>query len=178
MGPGYAACDCKDLRALILISGRVYMHLNFGAVLLRYILRRPSHSLEISSLLCLARLVGSPKKSRKPQKAANVLNADSAETSQHRFLETTQYVAGLWELHLASQLLWYVEPTFRHVDGSFEHLTMSPLGYRAPYFSWAAIDAERGNGIKYGEVTDRDRRITVEEISVTPLLASNESGML
>jgi hypothetical protein len=118
------------------------------------------------------------KKIEKAPKAANVRKADSAEISRHRLPETTQYVAGLWALHLASQLLWYVEPTFRHVDGSFEHLTMSPLGYRAPSFSWAAIDAERGNGIKYGEVTDRDLLITVEEISVTPLLGSNEFGML
>jgi hypothetical protein len=113
-------------------------------------------------------------------KAAVVQTTGSAETSDHGLPKTTQYVAGLWALHLASQLLWYVEPTFRHADSTFEHLTSAPepTMYRAPSFSWAAIDAEKGNGIKYGEVTDQDLLIMVEEISVTPRSGSDEFGML
>ncbi|KAL1797272.1 hypothetical protein ACET3X_003878 [Alternaria dauci] len=116
------------------------------------------------------------KKIEETPKAAIVRRRESAEISQHALPKSSQYVAGLWALHLASQLLWYVEPTFRY--GSFEHLTESPPGYRAPSFSWAAIDAERGNGIKYGEVTDRDLLITVEEISITPRSRSDEFGIL
>jgi hypothetical protein len=118
------------------------------------------------------------KEIEETSKAAIVRKADSAQISQQRLPEKTQYVAGLWALHLASQLLWYIEPTFRHVDGSFEHLTTSPPGYRAPSFSWAAVDAERGNGVKYGEVTDQDLLITIEEVSVTPRSGSDEFGML
>jgi hypothetical protein len=123
------------------------------------------------------------EKIEKTPKAVIVRRAHSAEvaTSQARSPATTQYVAGLWALHLESQLLWYTEPTFRHVDGGkFEHLTKAPppTSYRAPSFSWAAIDAENGNGITYGEVTDQDILIDVEEASVTPRSQSDEFGML
>ncbi|KAH6875259.1 heterokaryon incompatibility protein-domain-containing protein [Alternaria rosae] len=94
---------------------------------------------------------------------------------------TTQYVAGMWALHLASQLLWYVEPTFQHDGGGkFEHLTKAPPTtlYRAPSFSWTAIDTDDGNGITYGEVTDQDILIIVEEVSVTPRPQSDAFGML
>jgi hypothetical protein len=103
---------------------------------------------------------------------------NSANGEGNPITGTSQYVAGLWTLHLASQLLWYAEPTFRWVDSSFQHLTEAPPAYRAPSFSWAAIDAEQGNGIKYGEVTDRDLLIDVEEISVTPRKGSDEFGIL
>lgn len=117
----------------------------------------------------------------KAPKAAILRNIDSngIKISQPGLPKSTQYVAGLWVLYLASQLLWYVEPTFRRVDGGkLEHLTTAPSEYRAPSFSWAAIDAEDGNGVTYGEVTDRDILITVEEVSVTPRSPSDEFGML
>jgi len=117
----------------------------------------------------------------KAPEAADVRNVGTAGSgkSQRELPKCTQYVAGLWVLYLASQLLWYVEPTFRRVDGGkLEHLTTAPSDYRAPSFSWAAIDAQDGNGITYGEVTDKEILITVVKASVTPRLPSDEYGML
>jgi hypothetical protein len=90
----------------------------------------------------------------------------------------THYVAGLWMLHLASQLLWFVDPTFQGLDGSFHHHTTAPDEYRAPSFSWACIDSENGNGITYGEITDRDVLINIEQVSITPKAGSDEFGIL
>ncbi|RMZ68292.1 heterokaryon incompatibility [Pyrenophora seminiperda CCB06] len=92
--------------------------------------------------------------------------------------EPVAYVAGLWKLHLASQLLWRVEPVFREVDGTFEHPSTAPDVYRAPSFSWASIDAERGHGITYADTTDQDLFIKVESVSVTPRPESDEYGIL
>ncbi|KAF2118166.1 hypothetical protein BDV96DRAFT_488974 [Lophiotrema nucula] len=86
------------------------------------------------------------------------------------------YVAGLWTLHLASQLLWRVEPTFRAIDGQFEHLTVAPDKYRAPSFSWASLDAHEGNGIVYGDITDRDLFIDIEEAQIRPESFANVYG--
>jgi hypothetical protein len=63
------------------------------------------------------------------------------------------YVAGMWRANLESQLLWRVDPAVRK-DGTFDFHSDRPgmEEYRAPTFSWAAIDAERG--INYGDVTD------------------------
>jgi hypothetical protein len=75
------------------------------------------------------------------------------------------YVAGLWEQYLASQLLWKVNPVYAQShedDPTYEdpreedevssgpvssHLTNKskrPKRYRAPTFSWAAVDAPQG----------------------------------
>lgn len=89
-----------------------------------------------------------------------------------------QYVAGLWNIHLASQLLWKIEPVFREIDSVFEHLSTAPEIYRAPSFSWASVDAQKGHGITYAEVTDRDLLIEVEEVSITPKSDANEYGMV
>ncbi|KAH6708824.1 heterokaryon incompatibility protein-domain-containing protein [Leptodontidium sp. MPI-SDFR-AT-0119] len=63
------------------------------------------------------------------------------------------YVAGMWRPHLESQLLWHVDPA---VDKEGKYLLDSKRPgiehYRAPSFSWAAIDSERG--INYADVTD------------------------
>lgn len=93
-----------------------------------------------------------------------------------------KYVAGLWELHLASQLLWRTEPVFRENirenDSYFEHLSTAPEEYRAPSFSWASIDTEKGHGITYAEVTDRDLLIEVDQVEITPKSEANEYGMV
>jgi hypothetical protein len=89
-----------------------------------------------------------------------------------------KYVAGLWNVHLASQLLWKIESVFRKSDSVFEHLSTAPQTYRAPSFSWASIDVQRGHGITYAEVTDRDLLIEVDEISITPTSDTNVYGMV
>jgi hypothetical protein len=80
--------------------------------------------------------------------------------------QPAQYVAGLWRPYLESQLLWKVESVFHHRDGTFEHPGRRPRDYRVPSFSWAAVDTDAGNGITYGEVTDRDVYITIEDVRI------------
>lgn len=84
--------------------------------------------------------------------------------------QPASYYAGLWEKHLASQLLWRIEPSFRHSDRSFQHLSRRPRGddgeliYRAPSFSWASVDAQFGRGVTYGEITDQELFIHVDAV--------------
>lgn len=89
-----------------------------------------------------------------------------------------EYVAGLWRKHLASQLLWKVEPVFREIDSVFVHVSTAPKEYRAPSFSWAAIDADKGHGITYAEVTDQDLFIEVDDVSITHRDRANEYGLI
>lgn len=84
-----------------------------------------------------------------------------------------QYITGLWQTsHLASQLLWHVEPAFNHTTRSFSHPGASPddgrAPPRAPSFSWAAIDVT-GHGIAFPTVTDRGVLVRVEDCPVVPL---------
>jgi len=75
------------------------------------------------------------------------------------------YVAGLWEKYLASQLLWRVEPLY--VNKKFEYNSERSTIYRAPTFSWAAINASQG--IRCGETKpEHELDITVEKIHVRP----------
>src|SRR3569833_2107961 len=76
------------------------------------------------------------------------------------------YVAGLWRKHLASQLVWRVEPVFNPGDRSFTHPSKRPKQYRAPSFSWASVDSQGGNGITCGEVTDRDILVDVVDVVI------------
>lgn len=83
--------------------------------------------------------------------------------------EPARYVAGLWYKYLESQLLWRVEPIFIRHNRTFEQPGRRPQEFRAPSFSWASVDAQKGvndkpgNGITYGEVTDRDLLIELEK---------------
>jgi len=52
------------------------------------------------------------------------------------------YVAGMWEKYLASQLLWRVDPIYE--NGQLSNPSQRPTSYRAPSFSWAAVDAPQG----------------------------------
>lgn len=71
-----------------------------------------------------------------------------------------EYQAGLWRHHMEHQLLWRVDPVFvkdNSEDGHFVYNSKRPqdkegvLVYRAPTWSWAAIDAP--HGITYGDIT-------------------------
>ena len=77
----------------------------------------------------------------------------------------------MWEKHLTSQLLWRVEPLF--AKGLFQYPSKRPPEYRAPSFSWAAVDSE--TGVTYGEITDQGLLIRVKEIKVTPV--TDEFGL-
>jgi hypothetical protein len=78
------------------------------------------------------------------------------------------YIAGLWRSQLVSQLLWYVEPAFDQRDRSFSNPGTFDRTYRAPSFSWAAIDVT-GHGITYAKVANQKLYVTVETASVEPL---------
>ncbi|KAJ4421157.1 hypothetical protein N0V82_003921 [Gnomoniopsis sp. IMI 355080] len=85
---------------------------------------------------------------------ANIIAGSSKNGDQVR------YIAGLWNVHLVSQLLWRVEPVYRGDSDSssdtIEYLSRRPEEYRAPSFSWASVDAQFGNGIACGHVLESD----------------------
>jgi hypothetical protein len=64
------------------------------------------------------------------------------------------YIAGMWRANLESQLLWRVDPALKNKTYHFHSERPSMDEYRAPSFSWAAIDTERG--LNYADVTDFD----------------------
>jgi hypothetical protein len=76
------------------------------------------------------------------------------------------YVAGMWRnKYFASQLLWRVEPQFKNQE--FLYPSRRPKVYRAPSFSWAAIDAPQG--IHCGETQEEGKLlIKVTEVDVHP----------
>ncbi|KUJ07008.1 HET-domain-containing protein [Mollisia scopiformis] len=74
------------------------------------------------------------------------------------------YVAGMWRTYLESQLLWFVDAVYE--DGRFYYRSERPKFYRAPTFSWAAVDVP--HGINYGEITDHDLLISVVEVDISP----------
>lgn len=93
------------------------------------------------------------------------------------------YIAGLWDVHLVSQLLWYIEPVFRGASGSgtgaFEYPSRRPPQYRAPSFSWASVDAQYGNGITYGEVLDGENDfVKIHGWEVHLLKTENKFGLV
>lgn len=101
--------------------------------------------------------------------------------------EPAIYVAGLWNKHLESQLLWRVEPVFHRKERLFLHPSRRPRDvssfpiYRAPSFSWASVDAEDGSGIVYGEVTDRGLLIELykgDDAVVTEKESKNDFGLV
>lgn len=88
------------------------------------------------------------------QRMADTIAESGIERDQIR------YIAGLWNVRLASQLLWYIEPVYRgdsdSSSGKIEYLSKRPKRYRAPSFSWASVDAQSGNGITCGHFRASD----------------------
>jgi Heterokaryon incompatibility protein (HET) len=71
------------------------------------------------------------------------------------------YVAGMWEKFLASQLLWRVNPHYE--DGRMRYPQRRSPVWRAPSFSWAAVNAPQG--IRCGEtLREEDLEISIENI--------------
>ncbi|KAL5373495.1 hypothetical protein DPSP01_012684 [Paraphaeosphaeria sporulosa] len=98
--------------------------------------------------------------------------AGIAELTSKRMGDRLIYVAGMWEKYLASQLLWYVEPKYE--DERFKYPQQrpdpqDPGSWRAPTFSWAAVDAPQG--IRCAEtVREDDLQLSVQKIHVRPAL--------
>ena len=91
-----------------------------------------------------------------------------------RQLPDVPYVAGLWSENLESQLLWRVDPVFER--GKFSFPSLRPQHYRAPSFSWAAVDAERG--ITYGDFTKKNLYITIEKYEILQDKGADKFGLV
>ncbi|KAL1629668.1 hypothetical protein SLS56_005321 [Neofusicoccum ribis] len=83
------------------------------------------------------------------------------------------YIVGFWRTYLESQLLWYVNPIFDH--GRFYN-EAERHSWRAPSFSWAALDVPQG--IKYGDFTDQDVLFQVLDVNLRYKDARNKFGMV
>ncbi|KAF8864042.1 hypothetical protein BDZ45DRAFT_555698, partial [Acephala macrosclerotiorum] len=83
------------------------------------------------------------------------------------------YIAGMWKKDLASQLLWYVNPVWE--NGRFSYPSTRPGAYRAPSFSWLAVDAKQG--IIPADIDEKDLLIQVKEIDIG-LSTKNEFGLV
>ncbi|KIW76494.1 hypothetical protein Z517_11240 [Fonsecaea pedrosoi CBS 271.37] len=87
-----------------------------------------------------------------------------------------QYLAGMWQNYLASQLLWYVN------DGEEEGKTAQPLPdtrprqYRAPTFSWASVETSRG--VTFPETTDKGILVEVQVVRLTYRTEDDMFGIL
>ena len=82
------------------------------------------------------------------------------------------YIAGMWNnMYFASQLLWRVETKYK--NGKFLYPSKRPKEYRAPSFSWAAIDAPQ-QGIRCGETQDPGKLLfEVTAVNVQPYPRGN-----
>ena len=69
-----------------------------------------------------------------------------------------EYVAGMWRRYLVSELVWWVAD---HRQGDHSP-SMRPQNYRAPSFSWAAVDG----CISFPNVTDQGLLASVENVSI------------
>ena len=88
--------------------------------------------------------------------------------------EACNYLAGMWTHYLESQLLWRVNPVF--TNGKFEYPSKRPDKYRAPTWSWAAVDAPQG--ITCGEITSNMLYIKVENHAIELEVSSNKFGLV
>jgi hypothetical protein len=88
--------------------------------------------------------------------------------------ENCHYLAGMWVHHLESQLLWRVNPVF--ANGKFEYPSKRPITYRAPTWSWAAVDAPQG--ITCGEITNSKLHIKVENPTIKLEMPRNKFGLI
>ncbi|KAJ9654820.1 hypothetical protein H2198_006175 [Neophaeococcomyces mojaviensis] len=69
-----------------------------------------------------------------------------------------QYLAGLWSTHLACQLLWSVDVLNDKPAAKY------PAAYRAPSWSWAAVDAH----IEPATITSQGILIEIKQFTIIP----------
>ncbi|RYP66779.1 hypothetical protein DL770_008730 [Monosporascus sp. CRB-9-2] len=62
--------------------------------------------------------------------------------------ERSMYVAGLWEHQLPYSMLWY---NANGATGTGDNLAARPASYRAPSWSWAAVDGETSSAAVVGK---------------------------
>jgi hypothetical protein len=97
-----------------------------------------------------------------------------ARMKYEELLRTFDYLAGMWTHHIESQLLWRVNPVF--ANGKFEYPSKRPDNYRAPTWSWAAVDAPQG--ITCGEITSSKLHIKVENPAIELEMPGNKFGLI
>ena len=107
--------------------------------------------------------------------------AGIAKTMSRRIFneKDEEYVAGMFRRHLESQLLWRVDPAVE--NGRFLFHSVRPEIYRAPSFSWAAVDTVRGiryaDATDYGDASEDDVLIKVEKVKLQ-LKTDDRFGMV
>jgi len=85
-----------------------------------------------------------------------------------------RYVAGMWLRYLESQLLWRVDPVYE--NGRFYSNSRRSPPYRAPTFSWAAVDAPQG--VKFSQITDQGLLFKVRFHNVSLERKDNQFGLI
>ncbi|RAL58839.1 hypothetical protein DID88_009149 [Monilinia fructigena] len=78
----------------------------------------------------------------------------------------SNYLAGLWRHELPYCLLWY------NVNGQANKPAVRPISYRAPSWSWAAIDGE----ISSERIMEQDALCIVQQCYTIPKRDSNPYG--
>lgn len=83
-----------------------------------------------------------------------------------------QYIAGMWQRRIASQLLWYVNSG----SGRQSCDDTRPAKYRAPTFSWASVETPRG--VVFPESTDTNILVDILVIRLIYHTAKDKFGLL
>lgn len=90
-----------------------------------------------------------------------------------------EYIAGLWQRGLASQLLWHVNEADLHEpqprDNNRPKTHDGSTLFRAPTFSWASVETPRG--VTFAEITKVGLKISIEVVRLR-YLTDDEFGIL
>ncbi|OAL26691.1 hypothetical protein AYO22_04044 [Fonsecaea multimorphosa] len=84
------------------------------------------------------------------------------------------YIAGMWQKHLASQLLWFVNEGTGKNRQPYENTR--PKEYRAPSFSWASVETPRG--ITFPGTEDKELLVQVEVVRLSYRSEDDMFGLL
>ena len=96
-------------------------------------------------------------------------------------LVQSRYLAGLWEAHLARQLLWIAKPTADIGPGNIVSAESAPAIYRAPSWSWASTDQALKMALQWdyrGTRNHRDFLIDVLDAHVTAAKDNDAFGQV
>jgi hypothetical protein len=95
--------------------------------------------------------------------SSDKLPAISGIASKIRKATHSEYLAGLWRNHLASDLLWSASPLKPDIANCF-----ASEKWRAPSFSWASLDT----AITYTELDDEERESFVALVTLVAAKAT------
>ncbi|EXJ73751.1 uncharacterized protein A1O5_03513 [Cladophialophora psammophila CBS 110553] len=87
-----------------------------------------------------------------------------------------QYLAGMWQNYLASQLLWYVNDAEGEGKEAQPLENTRPEQYRAPSFSWASVETPRG--VTFPETTDKGILVEVQVVRLSYRTEDDMFGIL